>query len=75
MQKVNNPGKTPTCTFNIGLLIMLVALIQRFLVFFFSKNLPIVVVRDVCPSVRPSVRLSVRPSVHLSSVKIIFFSR
>ena len=24
--------------------------------FFFSKKLPIVVVRDVCPSVRPSVR-------------------
>ena len=27
--------------------------------FLFSKKLPIVVVRDVCPSVRPSVRLSV----------------
>ena len=26
---------------------------------FFSKKLPIVVVRDVCPSVRPSVRPSV----------------
>ena len=50
-------------------------------VFFFSKKLPIVVVRDVCPSVRPSVRLSVRlsvrpsvcPSVRLSSVEIISF--
>ena len=28
-----------------------------FLVFFFFKKLPIVVVRDVRPSVRPSVRL------------------
>ena len=28
--------------------------------FFFSKKLPIVVVRDVCPSVRLSVSLSVR---------------
>ena len=34
-------------------------------VFSFSKKLPIVVVRDVCPSVRPSVRLS--------SVEIISF--
>ena len=46
-------------------------------VFFFSKKLPIVVVRDVCPSVRPSVRLSVCPSVRLSvrlsSVEIISF--
>ena len=33
--------------------------------FFFSKKLTIVVVRDVCPSVRPSVRLSVYPSVRL----------
>ena len=41
--------------------------------FFFSKKLPIVVVRDVCPSVRPSVRLSVCPSVRLSSVEIISF--
>ena len=31
--------------------------------FLFSKKLPIVVVRDVCPSVCPSVRLSVRLSV------------
>ena len=37
--------------------------ISFLVVFFFSKKLPIVVVRDVCPSVRPSVRLSVRPSV------------
>ena len=46
-------------------------------VFFFSKKLPIVVVRDVCPSVRPSVRPSVCPSVRLSvrlsSVEIISF--
>ena len=28
---------------------------ELFLVVFFSKKLPIVVVRDVCPSVRPSV--------------------
>ena len=41
-------------------------------VFFFSKKLPIVVVRDVCPSVRPSVRLSVRPSVVCGNN---FFSR
>ena len=45
--------------------------------FLFSKKLPIVVVRDVCPSVRqsvcPSVRLSVCPSVRLSSVEIISF--
>ena len=40
-----------------------------FLVVFFSKKLPIVVVRDVCLF----VRLSVRPSVHLSSVEIISF--
>ena len=33
--------------------------------FFFRKKIPIVVVRDVCPSVRPSVRLS--------SVEIISF--
>ena len=33
---------------------------DAFLVYFpFSKKLPIVVVRDVCPSVCPSVRLSV----------------
>ena len=43
---------------------------DAFLVFFFfSKKLPIVVVRDVCPSVcssvRPSVCLSVRLSVCL----------
>ena len=31
--------------------------------FFFRKKLPIVVVRDVCPSVRPSVRPAVCPSV------------
>ena len=36
---------------------------HAFLVVFFSKKLPIVVVRDVCPSVRPSVRLSVCLSV------------
>ena len=48
--------------------------------FLFSKKLPIVVVRDVCPSVcpsvRPYVRLSVRPSVCPSvrpSVEIISF--
>ena len=29
--------------------------LRSFLVGFFSKKLPIVVVRDVCPSVRPSV--------------------
>ena len=40
--------------------------------FFFSKKLPIVVVRDVCPSVCPSVRLSVCPSV-CPSVEIISF--
>ena len=40
--------------------------------FFFSKKLPIVVVRDVCPSVCPSVRLSVRLSVR-PSVEIISF--
>ena len=40
--------------------------------FFFSKKLPIVVVRDVCPSVRPSVCPSVRPSVR-PSVEIISF--
>ena len=34
--------------------------------FFFSKKLPIVVVRDVCPSVRPSVCPSVCPSVRPS---------
>ena len=39
----------------------------------FSKKLPIVVVRDLCPSVRPSVRQSVCPSVRLSSVEIISF--
>ena len=39
---------------------------------FFRKKLPIVVVRDVCPSVRPSVRLSVRLSV-CPSVEIISF--
>ena len=31
-----------------------------------SKKLPIVVVRDVCSSVRSSFRLSVRPSVSMS---------
>ena len=57
--------------------------------FLFSKKIPIVVVRDVCPSVRPSVCPSVRPSVcpsvrpsvcpsvrlsvRLSSVEIISF--
>ena len=40
--------------------------------FFFRKKLSIVVVRDVCPSVRLSVRLSVRPSVR-QSVEIISF--
>ena len=38
-------------------------------VFLFSKKLPIVVVRDVCPSVRPSVCLSVRPSVEIISFR------
>ena len=42
-------------------------------VFLFSKKLPIVVVRDVCPSVRlsvrPSVRLSVCPSVEIISFR------
>ena len=33
---------------------------DAFLVVFFSKKLPIVVVRDICPSVCSSVRLSVR---------------
>ena len=46
--------------------------------FFFSKKLPIVVVRDVCPSVRPSVcpsvRLSVCPSVRLSVVPSVRLS-
>ena len=41
--------------------------------FFFRKKLPIVVVRDVCPSVRPSVCPSVRLSVRLSSVEIFSF--
>ena len=41
--------------------------LMLFLVVFFSKKLPIVVVRDVCPSVRLSVRLSVRPSVEIIS--------
>ena len=35
-------------------------------VFLFSKKLPIVVVCDVCLSVRPSLRLSVRLSVYPS---------
>ena len=39
--------------------------------FFFLKKLPIVVVRDVCPSVRPSVC----PSVRLSVCGNNFFSR
>ena len=34
-------------------------MVARFLVFFLKKKLPIVVVRDVCPSVRPSVCPSV----------------
>ena len=33
--------------------------------FLFSKKLPIVVVREVCPSVRLSVRLSVRTIIVL----------
>ena len=37
--------------------------------FLFSKKLPIVVVRDVCPSVRPSVCPSVRPSVEIISFR------
>ena len=41
-----------------------------FSIFFFSKKLPIVVVRDVCPSVRPSVCPSVRPSVRPSVCRL-----
>ena len=37
--------------------------------FLFSKKLPIVVVRDVCPSVRPSVCPSVRSSVEIISFR------
>ena len=37
--------------------------------FFFGKKLPIVVVRNICPSVRPSVC----PSVLMSPVEIISF--
>ena len=51
---------------------------NHFLVFFFlffAKKLPIVDVRDVCPSVRLSVRLSDRPSVCLSVCGNNFFSR
>ena len=44
-----------------------------FLVAFFSKKLPIVVVHDVCPSVCPAVRMSVCLYVRLSSVEIISF--
>ena len=44
-------------------------------VFSFFEKLPIVVVRDVCPSVRPSVCPSVRPSVRLSVCGNNFFSR
>ena len=44
--------------------------------FFFQKKIPIVDVRDVCPSVRRAVRMSVRPSVRPSVVcGNIFFSR
>ena len=43
--------------------------------FFFSKKLPIVVVRDVCPSVCPSVCLPVVPSVCLSVCVNNFFSQ
>ena len=38
-----------------------------FSIFFFSKKLPIVVVRDVCPSVRRAVCPSVCPSVEIIS--------
>ena len=37
--------------------------------FLFSKKLPIVVVHDVCPSVRLSVCPSVRPSVEIISFR------
>ena len=70
-----------TCCLSVAHTCFRLSVIVVFSSFFFSKKLPIVVVRDVCPSVRPSVRLSVRlsvrpsvcPSVRLSSVEIISF--
>ena len=72
-----------TFDYHISVLIMIVSYIPfstliinptvLFSRFFFSKKLPIVVVRDVCPSVRPSVCPSVRLSVRLSSVEIFSF--
>ena len=52
----------------------MVNLIYSLVVFFlFFEKLPIVLVRDVCRSVRPSDHLSVSPTVRLSSVEIIYF--